>query len=257
MRKYGLTLLIALALTACRTTVRDDAKALAARGEAAGTRLAEYYESLARDTVDVWELTAFRRGFLKLPDGVDTRKDFEQQYALLRSRARLARRMANVYESLGTFAAYDSLDDMETELKGIERSPAVDKLIAAIALWKQNRGLRAGAQSLLPIAEAVRELFRSERELYDDIIEERADKYRQVAIELVRAKEVVSTPLVNRVLASYELSWPESKTPFTDERTVAGIVEMIEARSRTFAAKSQDETTGVANALTALVEAHR
>ena len=258
MRKSGLALVVALALVSCRTTaVRDETKALASRGQAAGTRVAELYEALARDTVDVWELTAFRRGFLKLPAGADTRSAFEEQYKLLRSRARLARRMANAYESLGTLAAYDALDDMETELKGVKRSPAVDKVIAAIALWKQSGDLHQGARSLRPLAEAMRDLFRSERELYDDIVEERADKYRQVAIELVKAKEVVSTPLVNRVLASYELSWPDTKQPFADERTIAGIVEMIDARSHSFAAKSYDDIDAAANALDSLVEAHR
>ena len=259
MRKYrrAALLLVALAFLSCRTTVRDETKALAARGEAAGTRLADYYDSLAQDTVDVWELTAFRRGFLGLPPGADTRPELEAQYTLLRSRARLARRMSSVYGSLGTFAAYDALDDMDTELKGIERSPAVDKVIGAIALWKQNRDLRRGAASLLPLAEAMRDLFLGERELYRDIVDDRANRFRQVAIELVRAKAVVSAPLVNRVLASFELTWPDEKLPFADERAIAGIVELIEVRARTFVAQGQDETEAVAGALRALVEAHR
>jgi hypothetical protein len=103
----------------------------------------------------------------------------------------------------------------------------------------------------------MRDLFRSERELYGDIALDRSAKVKQVAIELIRAKAVVSAPLVNRVLAAYELMWPDVKEPFDDERTIAGIVEVIDARSRTFAAQAEDETQSVSSTLDSLVEAHR
>jgi hypothetical protein len=265
-------LLVLLAI-ACRTTTHDDTAALASRGETAGNRLSEYYESLARDTVDSWELSAFRRGFLKLPEtDTSARAAFESQYKALRSRARMARRLGNVYASLGRLAAYDTggeivgaVEDLETALKNVAESPlqgrlergAFEAVVKAIASWKADREFRAGALALEPIAAAVEALFRSERELYADITEDRAMKARQIVIDLVKAKEVVSSTLVNRVLASYELAWPDVKQPFADERTISGIVEVIEARSKTFEAKAQDETESVGDALRALVEAHR
>ena len=186
-------------------------------------------------------------------------------------RARLARRLGNVYEALGRSAGYDAgaviareahaLDD---ELREFVESPLaqpltrdiVDRLIAALAAWQQNRDLKRGGELLAPIAVGMQELFKGERELYRDIARDRADKYRQVATELVEAKAVVSTALVDRVLASYELSWPEAKVPFDDARTLAGVKEIIDARSRTFAAGQEDELEAVARALAALVEAH-
>ena len=270
MRFVALLVLLAIS---CRTTTRDDTAALASRGQEAGTRLSEYYESLARDTVDSWELSAFRRGFLKLPEtDLSARTAFESQYKALRSRARMARRFSNVYESLGRLAAYDTggeivgaVEDLETALKNVAESPlrgrlerdAFEAVVKAISSWKANRELRRGAHMLQPIAAGMETLFRSERELYEDITDDRASKTRQIAIDLVKAKEVVSSTLVTRVLASYELAWPDVKQPFADERTISGIVEVIEARSKTFEAKSQDETESVADALKALVEAHK
>ena len=273
MVRIRLVALVVLLAISCRTATRDDTAALASRGEETGTRLSEYYESLARDTVDSWELSAFRRGFLKLPEtGTTTRAAFESQYKALRARARMARRFGNVYESLGRLAAYDTggeiigaVEDLEASLKNVADSPlqgrlerdAFEAAVQAIASWKADRELRAGARTLEPIAAAVAAFFRSERELYQDIAEDRAMKTRQIAIDLVKAKEVVSSTLVTRVLASYELTWPDAKQPFADERTISGIVEVIEARSKTFEAKAQDETESVGDALKALVEAHK
>ena len=260
-----------LAATACRSTYRADAEALGLRGKQTGERLAAYYESLARDTIDQWELTAFRRGFLRLPDaGADSRRQFEAQYAALRSRARLARRLGNVYEAFGSLASYDTggkimaeIEALDEQLKDVTDNPlegrtadVLDRLVRAIASWKQNRELRPNEALLAETAQGVRDLFRSERELYRDIVRDRADKYRQVATELVEAKEVVSASLVDRVLSSYGLEWPSSKEPFTDERTISGITELIEARARTFEAQGQSETDSIASALGALVAAH-
>lgn len=246
--------------------------ALAGRGAAAGERLASFYDGLARDTVDTWELTAFRRGFAALPPGeVDSRREFEQQHAALRSRARLARRLANVYEALGRSADHDAgaaiakeLHALDDELRGIVDTPLgeprtrdiVDRLIGSIAEWKQRRDLAGGAALLQPVAEGVQELFRSERELYRDVARDRADKYRQVATELVDAKAVVSTALVDRVLAAYGLAWPDSKAPFEDARAIAGIREIITARAQSFSVNHDAELEAVARALGALVQAH-
>ncbi|MGZ8869333.1 MAG: hypothetical protein ACXW2P_13405 [Thermoanaerobaculia bacterium] len=265
-------LLLLAPVVACRTTTRTDVSALASRGAATGERLAAFYDGLARDTVDTWELTAFRRGFVSLPSSdVDSRKEFEKQHTALRSRARLARRLGNVYEALGRSADYDAgaaiakeLHALDDELRGIVDTPLgeprtrdiVDRLIGAIATWKQDRDLASGAALLEPIAEGVQELFRSERELYRDIARDRADKYRQVATELVDAKAVVSTALVDRVLGAYELSWPDSKAPFEDERAIAGIREIIAARARSFSVDHDAELEAVARALGALVQAH-
>lgn len=266
-------MVIALLLSAaCRSTYRADAEALGVRGKGTGERLAAYYESLARDTVDQWELTAFRRGFLRLPEpDTDSRKQFETQYAAFRSRARMARRLGNVYEAFGSLASYDTggkimaeIEALDDELKDVTDNPLLegrtgdvfDRLVRAIASWKQNRELRPNEALLAETAEGVRALFRAERELYRDIARDRADKYRQIATDLVEAKEVVSAPLVDRVLSSYGLEWPSTKEPFTDERTIAGIKELIEARAKTFEAQAQSETDGVAAALSALVRAH-
>lgn len=270
--RASIVLLLLAPVAGCRTATRADTGALASRGAATGERLARLYESLARDTVDTWELTAFRRGFVKLPPSdVDPRREFERQHAALRSRARAARRLGNVYEALGRAARYDAgaaivreIHALDDELRAIVDTPLdqpltrdiIDRLVGAVAAWKQNRDMKRRAALLAPIAVGMQELFKAERELYRDIARDRGDKYRQVATELVDAKAVVSTALVDRVLASYELSWPEAKAPFDDERTIAGVKEIIDARSRTFAAGQEDELEGAARALAALVEAH-
>ena len=260
-------------VVACRTTsTRGDTRALASRGAAAGERAAAFYESLARDTVDTWELTAFRRGFVKLPAGdVDTSREFEKQHAALRSRARLARRFGNVYEALGRAADYDAgaavakeIHALDDELREVVDTPldqpltreVVDRLIGAVAAWKQNRDLQRGAALLAPIAVGMLELFRAERELYRDIARDRADKYRQVAIELVDAKAVVSAGMLDRVLSAYELSWPTVRVPFVDERAVAGVKEMILVRSLSFAVDRDSELEAVGRGLLGVVEGH-
>lgn len=262
-----------LALCACRPAVRAEAKALAGRGAQTGARLAESYEGLARDTVDTWELTAFRRGFLGLPDPkTDTRAVFEQRYKALRARARLARRLANVYEELGNLADYDagaqlirSVDALHDEMRTVVDTPldktrtndALDAVIRGITTWKQNRDLKAGARLLGEIVAGVDALFRAEREIYRDIARDRAENARQVAVDLVKAKEVVSATLLDRVLSEHGLRWPDAKQPFTDERTIAGVLEILEARSRTFEARSQDEAESIADALASLRDAHQ
>lgn len=262
--------LLVATLTSCRSTWRADAVALAVRGAETGERLAVYYDSLARDTIDHWELTAFRRGFLRLPPAdVDARREFEAQYRALRSRARLARRLGNVYEAYGRLAKYDTggeivaaIDSLDEQLREVAESPLdrrgdiADRLIKVIADWKQKRELRSAGRLLAAATAGVDELFRAERELYRDIVRDRAGNYRQVAKELVEAKEVVSVALVDRVLSSFNLEWPASKVPFDDERTIAGIKEIIDARATTFEAQSQSETDAVARALRTLLEAH-
>jgi hypothetical protein len=272
MRRAAAILALALLAISCRPSLRGDARGLAQRGVETGTRLAEYYDSLARDTVDAWELTAFRRGFMKLPaPETDARASFEAQYKALRARARLARRVVSIYESLGRLASYDTADEisaaitgLESDLQGVVESPlkegrnrdVLDAVIKGIASWKETRELRAGATSIETTVVAINDLFRSERELYRDIATDRADKYRQVATELVRAKEVVSSSMVDRVLSAYGLTWPDVKAPFQDERAIAGVLEIIDARSRTFEAQSEDETDAVGRALASLVAAH-
>ncbi|HVS31682.1 MAG TPA: hypothetical protein VMS98_09520 [Thermoanaerobaculia bacterium] len=273
MRRAGLLLLLALLVLSCRPSLRGDARALSQRGVETGTRLAGLYDSLAGDTVDAWELTAFRRGFMRLPaPEADARASFEAQYKALRARARLARRMVTIYESLGRLASYDTADEigaaisgLEADLEGVVESPlqeaprrdVLDAIIKGIASWKETRELRSGARLIEQTAVAVDALFRGERELYRDIAADRADKYRQIATELVQAKEVVSSSMVDRVLSAYGLAWPDVKAPFQDERAIAGILEIIDARSRTFEAQSEDETTAVSRALSALLREHR
>lgn len=187
--RASILLLLLAPVVACRTTTRADVGALASRGAATGERLALFYESFARDTVDTWELTAFRRGFVNLPaSDVDTRKEFQRQHAALRSRARLARRLGNVYEALGRSAGYEAgaaiakeVHALDDELREIVDTPLdqpltrgiVDRLTEAVAAWKQNRDLKRGAELLAPIAAGMQELFKAERELYRDIARDR------------------------------------------------------------------------------------
>jgi hypothetical protein len=99
------------------------------------------------------------------------------------------------------------------------------------------------------------QFFSNEKLLYQDIAQDRADKHTQVAIALVQGKSVISSALVDRVLSAYDLKWPAQK-PFQDERLIAGICELIKARSVKRAQLSQDAADRLAELLKSLAAAH-
>lgn len=267
-----LVILPALSQSGCTRSLRTEATKVASVGGEVSKQLAEYLELLQQDTIDTYELTAFR-------DGYETQKaydlqverakarhqpippppssamsatdkeiflEYQKTYQALGARVGLARAMQNAYESYAQLSAYDSSQEVLNSMDGLIQTVSaaasfplpglggsaaglVDgmfrDIVRELTTIKQNRKLLKDSNRLIPIVERLKAIFDLERILYggDTAVTDsvgvrrnisgsagrRAAAYRLLAGILVQNDAVISTPLLNRVLARYELRWPD------------------------------------------------
>lgn len=277
-------MLFTFGATGCSKPMRNHAAKVATSGVTTADNMVAYYDLLAKDTQDVWELTAFRRGFLQLPPPANLQElntALGKQYAALQARKRMAKQMSSTYSELANLASYDAsadvlkavhnlqdslkevkalpLPDLNGRLAGSPVTPQsiIDDIVVELSTVAQNRAIARENKRLLRISERMADFFSLEKPLYQDIAQDRADRYKQVAKALVEGRAVISGDLVNRVLASYDLRWPAQQEPFQDEKVVQGILQLIDARSEPIVALSRDAADGIENSLRQLVVLHK
>src|SRR5687768_16034415 len=91
---HALQLLILLLLVWFPGCARNQAggQALATTGAAAADTLADYYDGLIQDTLDIWDLEAFHAALRQVPFEASEQKRLQVQVAALGQRAAMARR---------------------------------------------------------------------------------------------------------------------------------------------------------------------
>jgi len=277
-----LAFLAILGLTGCTRSVRPQANKVAAAGKITSEQMAAYYDTLAKDTVDVWEMTAFQRGFSGLPRTELTQalqKAYSDRYLALLARKRFANTISATYTQFGNLASYDSseeviasvgkLNEAVQSLRGrpliapgsaaapVSATSAINALVTELQTVAENRAILRENQRLIALVDRVRAVFDAELPVYQSIADDKRRVYTEAAQGLVRGKAVDSTALVSRVLEAYELKWPTPAPVFTDPNLINAVVEVIEARATPIARISQDAGEEISDALGVLVSLHR
>jgi len=135
-----LFILIAPALTGCTRAARENAIKIAQAGDTLSKQMSEYYGSLQQDTVDTYELNAFREAFLlqqkydedvkngkKAPrlsfemtqEDKEIAEEYKNTYKALSSRIGLARAMQGAYGSFLKLSEYDSTKEISDNIGGL------------------------------------------------------------------------------------------------------------------------------------------
>lgn len=136
-------LLVTVALSGCTRSLRSDAAKVAKAGSANAKQMVQFYESLQQDTVDTYELTAFRTAYLRqkaLPARPLTEeemrqlraleeqqrqleeqlaKEFRKTYEALVRRKQLAQAMQNAYDSYANLSEYNAAQEVVDGLDGL------------------------------------------------------------------------------------------------------------------------------------------
>lgn len=287
MGKLMVLLLVLVGLTGCSRSLRGQAVKVAANGKTTAEQMGSYYDLLAKDTVDVWELTAFKRGYLGLPQTDETKriqKAYQERYLALLARKRLAGTVATTYDQFSRLSSYDSSSDVMASLaklsesaKGLTGRPlippdssstpvsatnAIGALVSELQTVAENRAILRDNKRLVALLDKVKTVFDSELPVCQSIADDKKRVYTDVAQSLVKGGVVDSTALVERVLATYELKWPAPTKPFDPNNPaqrplVEAIVSMIEARAHPVAEASKDAGTQLSESLEKLLAAHR
>ena len=129
----------------CTRSVRDQGTKVAKAGSDLSKQLADYLATLQQDTVDTYELNAFREAYLSQKTyerSVQMAKDqrrpvprppssamsdmdkqifaeYQQTYQALGARIRLAKAMQNAYDSYAQLASYDSTQEVLSSMDGL------------------------------------------------------------------------------------------------------------------------------------------
>lgn len=141
----AMLIVLSLGLTGCVRSLRNDAAKVARAGSVSAKQMAAYYESLEQDTLDTYELNAFREVYLlqkKYDEELRKTKEegrplppppslemsqvdkllfqeYQKTYDALAARARLARAMQDAYDSYSHLAEYDSTQEILNRLSDL------------------------------------------------------------------------------------------------------------------------------------------
>jgi len=268
----------ALALSGCLArAVKEGGSELASTGMEASTQLARYYDALARDTIDSYELNAFREGTLGISSSdAQARRDktLGDNLTALQARAALALQLKGVYAALGALADSTAPAATRSAAEGVvgavltlRKSPladpasgAVKSVVGMIAedvlAYVQAREVVSAAELARKTEAALRALFEDERETYASISAFRAEKAGVVVAGMLTRNEVLPWPLVDRVLVPYGLVLANAKAVPTDAGTRTGFEHLAAARTRRLAVASGEATDAMGGTLAGLAKAH-
>lgn len=262
---------IYLSLAGCDN--RATGTKLADAGIGGSEKIAQYYENLAEDAVDIMELEAFRDGISG--GGIFQEADksrLEKTIEAMRGRAKMARQLEQTYRSLRELSDYDaggavkeSASALADAIKGLPGLPGSSVIPSAIigevgrdiAAWKQSRDIRRGAELLLLTHVKIKELMDKELDAYKSISEERFNKAGTTIETLISKEMVASLPLIKKVPESLGLKLVDEGKPVKDLITQKGLIEVAKVRfyRQYLASASLGDTT--LTVLMDLIEAHR
>jgi hypothetical protein len=220
--------------------------------------------------------------------------EYQKTYDALAARARMARAMQQTYDGFAHLASYNAAAEVERSVEGLSKAVSgavalalpdptgvaasaaqslLKEVAARLADLKQNSSLRSASTQIVPIVTGLKAAFDAEKPLLggdsdvrdsqgvsrkvSGIAGRRAAAYKAVARELVLSDSVISAEMITRVLAPYQLRWPDPQRPFSDAAVKAGIIKMIEARAYPLAQLSVDASEGLSRSLGRLLTLHR
>jgi hypothetical protein len=268
--RFTFIVFIAIALMGliCCTDIKSGEE-LAKAGFAAGNTLASYFDSLAQDVVDIWEMEAFIDSIRGISFTEEAQKMLQEQINALQHRAQLARSLADTYKALQDLSSYDASGEVkiatETLTKEVQEMPMLPKsnvdpssilgsVAGDIAAWQQARDIKEGSKLILDLLRKFKQLYDSETEAYKSINLERGNKVSVVVEYLLKKKMVLGIPLLQKVPESLGLPWASSNKPFEDEKSINATIELAKVRIQRMAFLSSDAADGLAKSISLLIE---
>lgn len=202
----------ALLAAGCRAAPPEVAATAQTGAQAAGA-LRDYYKTLSDDVETILELESFLSTLRGVPFDDSDRQLLVQQIAALDSRARAADRLASAYSSLGTLAGTDApavattagqnlaqaLGGITRMPQGVDPAPIVGSVTGEITRAIESRELAKANRAMISALGAAQTLFARERDLYQGIVEERANKIGVVEDTLLSQGVLDPSPLLQQL----------------------------------------------------------
>jgi hypothetical protein len=247
------------------------AQALAKLGADTSKTLGDFYDSLAQDTTDYWELATFGGGIYGHTPNENDKKTYLDRMEALNRRARMARALSDTYGALSRMASYDASGEVKNAAvsfsQAIMKLPVMPKtsvdpsdlfgtLAGDIAAWVQTQELRRGSGALLLTVEKLRQFFEREQAGYNSIITEFAEYQKGITRYLIDHKLVSTWPLL-KIPPSLGLNWVNEKAPVDDANTRKALEEIAYFRVDNLAQLSLKSGDNLKTALAKLADNHR
>ena len=248
---------------------RPGATALANAGITASSTLTNYYNSLAQDTVDIWEMEAFYDSLQGIPFDNNSQKLYQDRINALNHRAQMASDLGSIYGVLLKSASYDAsgqVGDAALRLSkqltsipvfagsGVDPSNLVKSVAGGLADWKQSKDLQKGSQLIIETLEAIEKLFQAESRVYKSIAMDRGLSVANVMEYMIQKNMVSTTPLLMKIPQALGLTL--STIP-SDEKTTKAVIQLARVRSYRVALLSASVADTTDHALVVLIQNHK
>jgi hypothetical protein len=248
---------------------RAGAADLANAGATTANALASYYNSLAQDSIDSWEMEAFYDSIQGIPFDQNSQKLYQDRIDALNHRAQMATDLASLYGALTQLSSYDAsgqvsgaADRLSKQLtsipvlsgSGVNPASLIGSVAGDLADWKQSKDLRKGSRIIAEALEKIERLFQSEAKLYKSIARERGLSVANVLEYMIQNKMVTTTPLLQQVPQSLGLTLT---TIPTDDKTTNGVIQLARVRLQRLALLSASAADTTDQSLLLLVQNHK
>jgi hypothetical protein len=301
------------ALLGCSATSAPKAgRDLSAAGVTTANALAQFYDKLAADCVDTAELDTLLLGMnldtlaasIQDPaerartqqamhaEALQTERQYESYAQAFRARAATARKLADLYTSLGNLSAYDASGktgaaaaNLSTTVAGLpgfqgrinfDPAPLTEMIAADLMSLKQAKDIHEASAITARVLEGVARLFDAESggsarvpgpttgpssrpaggdDLYGSIITRRSELAGEVAAKLIKRGYVDPSGVMKQLADSFGIPWNGQVKP--DDKQTLGAAAQIQAfELRRQGALADAAETDISQALRALAQQH-
>lgn len=251
---------------------REEGKKLAETGISTSEKLAEYYDSLAQDAVDIMEFESYLAVVRDTPISGGARDDMEKTIIALRARARMARRLGATYGSLKDLTSYDaggavkeSATNLADAIKGLPGLPGsavipseiIGMVAEDITRWKQSKDIKRGVTLLLLTLDKTKELMTKELGAYESIAEERRNKAGNLIELLIQDEKVTSLSLLQKVPNALNLKLIDADKPVKEPNRKLALIAVAKMQFYRQSIASVSAGSASISTLESLIDSHR
>ena len=271
---FAFTLIALLTSFGCVGEQKKQAQDLVKEGSATSDHLAKYYDALAQQRADHLALTMFELHRTGSPLTSELKEAYKNQQEALAARAEMARKLKNVYDSLGKLIDYDApgevtgaVNDLKDAIEkvsnkklslpgveGVDPKVILDKAVQAFVEWYQIKQFRKNAPKAQVILDSIYHLFDAEKEIYLQISKDYNDITYTTVKYLCVHDQLTSASLFQTFAELYRLQVYQAPTSDTEIKSYV-IDQLLERRGQLDLA-SIKERNGQGAALGKLRKAH-
>lgn len=247
--------ILALTLPGCRDSLNEAGQKMSQTGIDTADNLAQYYESLAIDVLDYWEMATLFKAVTYYPTvGVKgeelavqkeiderDRQDIQEVIRACQNRAHVARRISIAYKALYNLSNYDAQAQMSEAARGLgdalaslnpfpEANVSPSELFAAaageFAAAQQAQDIKRGAQALCDIVRSAACLFELESPRYEHWEGRREEYAIRLCNALLKNNRVTSCPMTSSITLHLGLTWAKKDDSPNTLDLKAGLLEI-------------------------------